>query len=314
LNDSIKFSAEQAAKQGSDGGPTEARRGNRRSPLSTAHIRPKSYVEYVRGASRLTVSRGADNTAVGGGRRGAISGFSRASRLRLMRLIAGVRRDANLPCFVTLTYPDRFPSCARAKRDLKIFLQRLRRRFEGAGAIWKLEPQARGAPHYHLLVWGVDEIDLVCWTVRAWHEIAGDGDPNHLAFHSGQLSGSRLCVEGVRSWRGVWAYASKYLGKTFVVAEWGDKWTGRFWGVCNRSGIPFGETIRLDVAYAHAVVWMRYQRRFAHLRGRRMPTVTTFCDADQWVGRMAIAGRGEPPAGGGFPSGDPSPPTPLIGG
>ena len=38
-----------------------------------------------------------------------------------MELIARVQRSADLPNFVTLTYPDNFPSVKKAKRDLKVF-------------------------------------------------------------------------------------------------------------------------------------------------------------------------------------------------
>ena len=86
--------------------------------------------------------------------------------------------------------------------------------------IWKLEPQERGAPHYHCLIWGVDEEDLFDFVAYTWYEIAGNNDRNHLKFHLGLLPNSKPCVSKVRSWRGVWAYASKYLGKTFEVAGW----------------------------------------------------------------------------------------------
>lgn len=253
-------------------------------PLSTAHIRPR--VVWRAGASLLQMTKGGECAAVGGGKRSRIKGFSVASRRRLMRMIGAIRRDAELPNFVTLTYPGEFPTVERAKRDLKVFLQRLARRFPGAGCIWKLEPQQRGAPHYHMLVWGVGTWDLLLWTVRTWYEIAGNGDENHIKFHVGQLQGSRPCVERVRSFRGVWAYASKYLGKTFEVAEWGSQWTGRFWGVVGREAIPFGELRELEISYRTAVVWMRYQRRFSGIRARSVNSLTIFCDADQWAGRV----------------------------
>lgn len=203
-----------------------------------------------------------------------------------MLLIAGVRRDADLPNFVTLTYPERFPDVKEAKRDLKIFLQRLERRFPAAGYIWKLEPQERGAPHYHLLVWGVQLVELFPWVVSAWFAIAGQGDINHRLFHSGSLEGSRPCVEAVRTWRGVWSYASKYLGKTFEVAEWGQKWTGRFWGAGGRENIPFGEEREIACNLGTVYNCMRYQRRFARLRRASKNSLTIFCDADQWIAKV----------------------------
>jgi hypothetical protein len=200
--------------------------------------------------------------------------------------IASIRRDADLPCFVTLTYPDAFPTVQRAKRDLKVYLQRLAREFPGSGWIWKLEPQQRGAPHYHLLVWGVDVGDLLSWTIKTWYEIAGNGDRNHYLFHAGQL-GNKPCVQLVRSFRGVWSYASKYLGKTFEVAEWGSQWTGRFWGIGRPKNIPFGASQVLYLGRCEVVGVMRYQRRFSGLKRAHGNSLTIFCDVDQWIDKMS---------------------------
>src|SRR5271157_7616 len=178
-----------------------------RPPLSKVHISPfvTASVEYTDGASLLKVERGHLRKTPKGGIRSKIGGFSSASRRRLMYMIARVKRDAVLPLFVTLTYPDKFPSARESKRHLDIFLKRIRRAFPVAGGIWKLEPQQRGAPHYHLLVWGaplvvVDEINMTVSGLRyfipsAWYEIAGGGDEKHLLWHEGLLGhGNKQCV------------------------------------------------------------------------------------------------------------------------
>ena len=265
-------------------------------PLSKAHIRPflvpvvkneLPNVKYYKGASLFRSTKSRKCQAVGGGARGGIKGFSRNSRRRLLELIACVKRSAELPQFVTLTYPEKFPTVERAKRDLKIFFQRLNRRFPEVGYIWKLEPQKRGAPHFHILVWGIDTIDLFSWTVKNWFNIAGDGDKNHFLFHAGVLPGSKPCVSKVRSFRGVWSYAAKYLGKTFEVADWGSKWTGRFWGVGNRQNIPLGELQTIETDYSTVVQLMRYQRKFMNMRkAKDLNSLKTFCDCDQWVNRF----------------------------
>jgi hypothetical protein len=199
-----------------------------------------------------------------------------------MYTIASIKRDAELPCFVTLTYPNDFPSPAESKKHLVIFFKRLRRAFGQVGIIWKLEPQERGAPHYHLLVWNVPLHDLAMFTVTSWFEIAGNGDNNHLMFHLGLLHGSKPCVQQVRSWRGVWSYASKYLGKTFEVSGWENIWTGRYWGVVNRDEIPFGIVCEFEMSRKKVFHLMRYQRRFAKRKiGNK--GFTLFCDADQWI-------------------------------
>lgn len=275
---------------------------NQPVPLSKAHIRPPvcqyktddrykgSQIEYYEGASLIRTTKVMNSgQQVGGGRRGSINGFSRQSRARMLELIASILRSAALPLFLTLTYPSKFPTVARSKRDLKIFIQRFIRRFPNAGGIWKLEPQERGAPHFHFLVWGVNLVEALGWVCKNWYEIAGDGDKNHLLFHMGVLKGSQPCVSQVRSWRGVWSYAAKYLGKTFEVAEWGNTWTGRFWGTFNRENIPFGEKKTLHVPYTKAVELLRYQRRFMAMRKRKnLNSLKTFCDADQWISRMII--------------------------
>ena len=85
-------------------------------------------------------------------KRGKIGGFSAKARGRMMELCAKIRDDA-VALFVTLTYPSDWPGDpARWKRDLDAFGKWICRFAPGVGAIWKLEPQQRGAPHFHLLV------------------------------------------------------------------------------------------------------------------------------------------------------------------
>jgi hypothetical protein len=274
-----------------------------REPLSTAHISPQvseklfkvPQIEFYDGASIFKASRGGVVEQVGGGLRGDISGFSYASRRRLMVTIGKIKRDAELPLFVTLTYPNEYPADpAEWKRHLDMFFKRLKRKFPNVGAIWKMEPQERGAAHYHLLAWGCPESEARLFVPAAWYEIAGGGDPNHYLWHIGALgNGNEHCVQPVRSFQGVMSYASKYLGKTFEVAGWEN--VGRFWGVVNRGKIPFGEKMVFEVTKAKSAVVMRYQRRFmrnSKTRGLKKKitakgkSMTIFCDASQWANRL----------------------------
>jgi hypothetical protein len=164
----------------------------------------------------------------------------------------------------------------------------MKRKYPSLAMIWKLEPQERGAPHFHLLVWGFSHVELLSFVIKAWFDIAGNGDRKHFLFHAGLLSGSVPCVSKVRSWRGVWAYAAKYLGKTFEVSGWGNTWTGRFWGVLNRENIPFGTHEIIDIDYKTAVQVMRYQRRFMNMRkSKDLNSLKTFCNADHWVSSLS---------------------------
>ena len=96
-------------------------------PLSTAHKSTRKpakrkepvtvpFVEWRQGASILKVSKAEPTEQHGGGKRGIVKGFSRGSRSRLMKKIGGVKRDAFLPCFVTLTYPNIFPEPKQSKK------------------------------------------------------------------------------------------------------------------------------------------------------------------------------------------------------
>lgn len=261
------------------------------APLSTLHISP--FVEWASGAGLLKVSQGIPGTPPVGGKRGKITGFSFASRRRLMQTIARIRFDAPLPMFVTLTYPNKFPTPLESKKHIDRFLKRLHRKFSGVGGVCKLEPQQRGAPHYHMLVYGVPFQELAYFVPFAWHDIAGDGDDNHLKFHLGLLD-NELCVQEVRSRQGVMRYASKYLGKTFEVSGWDEVYPGRFWSVFGKENVPFGQSMVMYITKKDAHIWMRYQRRFANIKKHLNRTsLTTFCNADQWTENLMEVHREE---------------------
>lgn len=161
----------------------------------------------------------------GGGLRGSIQGFSRASRRRLLDTVNQVdRRCIGSMLFVTLTYPGQWPGSWRVwKGHLRAMVMRLDRRYPGIQLVWRLEFQERGAPHFHLLVFNVERIDID-WLSRAWFEVVGSGDLRHLA------AGTQ--VQRVQSWRGVLYYVGKYMAKTAAVSFA----TGRVWGVIG--GLP----------------------------------------------------------------------------
>jgi len=95
-----------------------------------------------------------------------------------MRKLAMMDKEY-MPLYVTLTYPAVYPTKpGEYKRHLKNFASRMKRVFPQAGFFWRLEFQRRGAPHYHLLVYGVEGTQD--WVSAAWYDIVGSGDENHL--------------------------------------------------------------------------------------------------------------------------------------
>ena len=252
--------------------------------LSTCHNSPQIIMRS--GASVLKVKRTQrekqeENQEQERAKRGKVAGFSAKSRNRLMRTLAEVRRDC-LPVFVTLTFPAHYPTIERAKRDLDTFIKRLARQFPAVAGVWKLEPQKRGAPHFHLLIWGVSYSELLAFVPVAWCEVVGSDDPNHLAWHKGEL-GNSPCVQQIESQRGVFWYASKYMSKEVgtMFSDW-----GRWWGVFHRDNLPLGEVVNVEVTEEKAIEFIRYMRRFAHIRSRDYRTLTIICDADFWINRL----------------------------
>ena len=101
---------------------------------------------YVNGnlaKCQLPVTRPVKNRS---GNRGSIRGFSRQSRLRMMRMVSRLEK-AKKPLFITLTYPDEFEGNLNGneikEKQLKNLWKRLEYRFPGLACIWKLEFEER---------------------------------------------------------------------------------------------------------------------------------------------------------------------------
>ena len=203
----------------------------------------------------------------GGGVRGKIKGFSRASRRRLMDKLMGVDwRAVAVPTkhahegrafFVTLTYPDSWPS-DYGKSHLRAFRARLERAFGGVGAVWRLEFQERGAPHYHIML-VLDQVLPVAvlrsWVSRAWFEVVGSGDEKHLR------AGTNVQVVYAERGPGkLMCYLGKYLSKeSFDGVE-----AGRVWGIWGM--LPVGAAIAAVVKSRRA--WVEFCRRLRRWGGR----------------------------------------------
>lgn len=189
-----------------------------------------AYITYSEGGELIKFRRPGE-APPGGGVRGKVEGFSYASRRRMIDMLNSLNREqSGLPIFLTLTYPNDWPGSPREwKKHLDTWLKRLRRTHPSVWGLWKLEPQRRGAPHYHLLLWGVEHVSKE-WLSLSWYEVVGSGDLKHL------LAGTR--VESVRMWNGVKRYASKYLAKRLedLPEQWREG-VGRWWGVVNRNGM-----------------------------------------------------------------------------
>jgi hypothetical protein len=250
--------------------------------------------------------------------RGKISEFSHEARHRLMVFVNSINREKLPPeriWFTTLTYPGIWPghpdhpgvwvgrgtkrrklSAPQVwKRHLQAFQKRIQRTWGvKMPAIWKLEPQKRGAPHFHLLLlvpaewcrglhvtartkrgerivtsWAGGLLsEFRQWLSAAWFEIVGSDDRRHLA------AGTNC--EPIEAWGKIAAYASKYLGKEcgFRSSQGEPIAVGRYWGVWQREAFQIqwrAEAVPFAVAArARRVVRKLIERRWTakHLNGR----------------------------------------------
>jgi hypothetical protein len=208
----------------------------------------------------------------GGGVRGVISGFSKASRRRLQNklLRLDMARDWD---FLALTYPGEYVVDAkRWHMDLEAFYAALRRKYssEYGGAIWRLEQQARGAPHFHLLIhWADGDVNLSeCrkWVRETWTRIIGKPEnANYVRTHV-----QHVVIQPDGGVVKLLHYLLKYLGKIdkngWIDHETGEIIeTGRVWGEWGK--LPYAEPIVVEV---EGEKWVKLARRIRRW-GKRSP-------------------------------------------
>lgn len=202
---------------------------------------------------RRSLSAGIPPRASG---RGVICGFSPASRRRMSHKLMALDWSMLMPSvngrnyssFVTLTYPDAFPTDREKwKRDLHTLGKRIKRKYPGRSYIWKEELKKRKsgqhkgelAPHFHLLTYDENGLDLPefrAWLSQAWYEVVASNDEKHLG--AGTQAKPLYGTVGE-----LMSYCAKYLGKDFET----DFETGRCWG--EHGAMPYGDVYSFDIDY-----------------------------------------------------------------
>lgn len=231
---------------------------------------------------------------VGGGPRGRITGFSRQSRLRLLKRIHQLRKDTSA-LLVTLTLPDGVQTDGRAlKRWLKAWWKRMIRRFPQASAMWRVESKARktgvqvgeAVGHVHLLIYGVPmQPGLKEYISESWYQVVGSGDVKHLR------AGTR--VEAPRDWQRVNQYAAKLYAAKEGDADPVIPDVGRFWGFLAETLIPWATAIVVALSFREGFRLLRalrsYVRAERRAKGRHPPGRLTqwraffVGDASRWL-------------------------------
>jgi hypothetical protein len=220
------------------------------------------------------VHSSSDGAMIGGGRRGEVYGFSSSSRRRMRAMLLTLdlsgRTEANkraklaMTYFVTLTYGRKYPQdWERFKRDIDTFRKRLDRKMPpGWSAIWKLEYQQRGAPHYHILLFLPQKLSSE-WLRRfvrsSWVAIASTGYGYTKKYVRKMRavvdSGGVVPVYQKENQPGrLLSYLLKYMSKEtdrMIDSDGVYIQTGRSWGVWNKENLPRGQTYSLLALTLH---------------------------------------------------------------
>lgn len=199
-----------------------------------------------------------------GGKRGSIMDFSSASRRRLLELTNRLAFQRDGVKFLTLTFTG-CPTNEEAKKALRRFYMRLRRRDSRAAVIWRMEYQKRGSIHFHLLMWNTK-----FWPQRAlqrvWEQCTRE---NRSVVH----------IKRVMNHKHLIRYVSKYIAKMpegdgFTSLEAGaylhatnKTSAGRFWGIWGKDDLPLApeeKIYALDSEMERYVRW--WIRKLSHSR------------------------------------------------
>lgn len=166
------------------------------------------------------------------------------------------------PTFVTLTYhhgADNDPD--RHQRDRNAFLTALRRTVDGLQYIWRLEPQQRGTPHFHVILWqSIDadpvDPDTLAREIRAiWHRLADPESAHHAAYGTH--------IRQIDSYRKALSYVSKYCAKEDQPDA--AKLNGRRWGTS--TDLPINAIHQQILSETEFLCLRRLVKRLLRARG-----------------------------------------------
>lgn len=183
--------------------------------------------------------------ARGGGKRGKVKALSTKAGRRLVRVLVDVAPAmlAAIPCaelgFLSLTFGSVFPCPADSKRALDAFLKRMRRAYPALCGVWVFEWQKRGAPHFHLLLFGpgVLETAFSDWCKVNWLGVSGPGgstEADRLARGAVMVEPDSDAIEAL----GLIPYLVQELIKSkqkIAASMWPAP--GRMWAVFNKAGV-----------------------------------------------------------------------------
>lgn len=239
--------------------------------------------------------------------RGIVTHFSRKSRKRMLDTISRMDRKKvswgrHRPKFVTLTYDENVTDFKKAKRDLKVFVERMQERYPKFACLWRMEQQERGAIHFHIMMFGTPFLLIhskdgdMGWQ-QHWNAVCGNSQDNKNSFD----------LEVIDSMNGVAYYVAKYMAKTdkeesaseesplglsivhnFSQAK-GES-TGRWWGVYGRKNMPYAKQRKRCFTLPLATLdqWLREHVQSKYASVDRSWTVYRNDADDRYEGLLSI--------------------------
>lgn len=228
----------------------------------------------------------------------SITKWSKQSRSNMVAVLASL--DYNplfefgyaTPAMLTLTYPKSWevvaPTAAATKRHMRLFRQRYERKFQRKlRGCWKLEWQARSAPHIHIFCVPPEVPEFRSWLSETWSDIVDAPDPEERTKHL-------KAGTGIDYGEGIKASDPKRLAVYFTKhgsANFGDKeyqnnppdlWVnkgsiGRLWGYYGL--VVASSSVEIETADALFIArtlrrWQRAQAKPRRIKVWRTDTKT----------------------------------------
>ena len=228
------------------------------------HLENLTFSLSIQGDYIQLASHFLDYPVLPSAKRGAIRGFSRASRLRMLSMVAQMDwKGITKGLFVTLTFPDeKWPNGVDQRNKYRYLFLRHMENYLGKqiGALWRIEWVARKSgryrgkllPHFHLVIPGIRYIPhrlVRMW----WRQVLNHRGP--LATDVRRLSSRKMHQ----------VYIAKYCAKvdpssSLDYAAYLNT-PGRQWGVHRRQLLPFHQRVTFHDLPADAVDVLRSTAR-----------------------------------------------------
>jgi hypothetical protein len=246
-----------------------------------------AYIE-AQGSLLVMKIRSADaHVRRGGGLRGKVTGFSKKSRHRMLIFMSRLRTKGARATFLSLTIT-RLTSSEEAKIILKRFLMRIRRAYANVSGVWRMEPQERGAWHFHLLLFDLPYIPQKR-VQMVWEACTGE-------------TMSIVDIRLAKGKRKIISYIAKYISKPTEDPDLTsledvpyqhaphEPPSGRVWGWINKKALPLGERVEGFLVKWATITWLRFEANLLSegRASRSVWKVTLFSDKNYTIFQHAI--------------------------